>query len=66
MNEMDALGGNTGTEITGGGKRCEFLKYVLDDLEKKITLNKGQLQDEYYQQIKTGFIQQANKEGCDI
>lgn len=66
MEDFDALGGSTGTEVTGGGERCTFLRYVLEDLEKKIQKNTGKLQDQYYQQMKQEFLQSANKEGCEL
>ncbi len=66
MEDLDALGGSTGTEVSGGSDRCTFLKYVLEDLEKKIQRNTGKLQDRYYQQIKEEFLQAANKEGCEL
>lgn len=66
MEEFDALGGTTGTAVTGGSNRCTYLKYVLEDLEKKVQKNKGKLQDQYYQKIKEEFLQLANKEGCEL
>lgn len=66
MEEYDALGGTTGTAVTGGSGRCAFLKYVLEDLETKIQKNTGKLQDQYYQQIKNDYLQSANKEGCEL
>jgi hypothetical protein len=65
MDDMDALGGSTATAIAGGSNRCGFLKYVLEDLEKKIRKNTGKLMGEYYQKIKDGFLQSASKEGCE-
>ena len=65
MDEIDALGGSTATAIAGGSNHCDFLKYVLEDLEEKIQENTGKLMGEYYRKVKDEYLQFASKEGCE-
>ena len=64
MDEI-ALGGSTATAIPGGSNHCDFLKYVLEDLEEKIQENTGKLMGEYYRKVKDEYLQFAGKEGCE-
>ena len=64
MDEI-ALGGSTATAIAGGSNHCDFLKYVLEDLEEKIQENTGKLMGEYYRKVKDEYLQFASKEGCE-